>query len=255
MASLAGSPDEPNYRRLAMSLREQIHADSFGVNDPLPTEQALTKKHGLSRQTVRRAYLELVSEGLVYRVPGRGTFVTPHSSRYRRAFGSVTDLMNLTLDTEMEVQSPLTGTYDEEIAARLQVDRRVLYSLTFRRIHNDVVFCVTRVYLPPRIGELLESHEELLVEDERSTHTIIGLIESHGITIGEAEQSTSAVIATDDDAAVLNCAAGDPLLHIERLYFDQKGSPVELAINEYVSERFTHQLRLARDTRHMHAVS
>src|SRR5690625_2678404 len=187
MASLAGTPDEPSYRRLANSLREQILTDTFGSNDPLPTEQALTQKHGLSRQTVRRAYLELVSEGLVYRVPGRGTFVTPSASRYRRAFGSVTDLMNLTLDTELEVLSPLTGTYDEKVAANLQVTDRVLYDLKFRRFHHKAVFCVTHVFVPRRIGELLETHTELLAEKERSPHTIIGLIESHGVTIAEAE--------------------------------------------------------------------
>ena len=254
MAELGGAPNEPSYRRLAATLREEVLSDAFGANDPLPTEQALTKAHGLSRQTVRRAYLELVSEGLIYRVPGRGTFVTPTSSRYRRAFGSVTDLMNLTLDTELEILSPLTGTFDEEIAARLQVTKRVLYALTFRRFHNNEVFCTTHVYLPQKVGALLESHEELLVEEERSAHTVIGLLESHGVTIGEAEQTTTAVAASEMDAANLDCDAGDPLLHIERLYFDETGSPVELAISNFVPERFTHQLRLARDARQMRAV-
>lgn len=239
-------PGESRYRALARSLREQILDDRFAEDEALPTEQALAAAHGLGRQTVRRAFLELVSEGLVFRVPGRGTFVTPKGSRYRRQFSSVDDLMNLTLDTELEVVDPLTGMYDEEVAERLQITGRSMYSVRFRRLHRGEVFCVTQVYLPSRIGASLEEMPELVERGHRSEFTIIGLLESRRVRIAEAEQVTTAVAASPDHAALLGCEVGAPLLHIERLYIDNSGVPVEYAISDFLPDHYSHRIHLGR---------
>ena len=239
-------PGETRYRLLARSLREEILEDRFGEDEPLPTETALAESFGLSRQTVRRAFLELVSEGLVFRVPGRGTFITPKGSRYRRQFSSVDDLMNLTLDTELEVLEPLTGTYDPEVAERLALKGRSMYSIYFRRLHRGEVFCTTKVFLPPHVGAPLEEMSDLVEPGHRSEITIIGLLESRGVTIAEAEQVTTAVAASEQQAATLGCLVGAPLLHIERLYIDAKGVPVELAVSDFLPEHFSHRLRLGR---------
>lgn len=239
-------PGESSYRLLARSLRQQILEDRFAEGQPLPTELALAEKHGLGRQTVRRAYLELVNEGLVYRVPGRGTFVTSKQSRYRRLFGSVDDLMNLTLDTELELVCPLTGMYDAEVAERLQLTSRSMYSVVFRRLHRGEVFCTTRVYLPQQIGSALEDLPSLVEVGHRSRITIIGLLESRGIAILDAEQNITAVPASADDAELLDCEAGSALLHIERLYFDAAHAPVEYAVSDFLPAYYSHRLRLGR---------
>lgn len=242
-------PGEARYRALARALREQILEDRFAEDEALPTEQALAEAHGLSRQTVRRAFLELVSEGLVFRVPGRGTFVTPKGSRYRRQFSSVEDLMDLTLDTELEVVDPLTGMYDEAVAERLRITGRSMYSVRFRRLHRGEVFCMTRVYLPSRIGASLEEMPALVEEGHRSKFTIIGLLESRGVTVAEAEQVTTAIAASRDHAALLGCKLGSPLLHIERVYIDDSGVPVEYAVSDFLPEHYSHRIHLGRGTR------
>jgi GntR family transcriptional regulator of arabinose operon len=56
-------------------LRAAIAQGRYGPGDPLPSERELCSSEGLSRTTVRRAIQQLVEEGLVYRVPGSGTYV------------------------------------------------------------------------------------------------------------------------------------------------------------------------------------
>lgn len=66
------APDHP-YVQLAAMLRERIRSGQIG---PLmPSIMELTEETGLAVGTVRRAVKILVDEGLVYTVPGRGTFV------------------------------------------------------------------------------------------------------------------------------------------------------------------------------------
>lgn len=239
-------PGEPRYRTLARSLRGQIRDNRFAENEALPTEQALAEAHGLSHQTVRRAFLELVSEGLVFRVPGRGTFVTPQRSRYRRQCSSVHDLMNLTFDTELDVVDPLTGAYDEAVAEQLRITERSMYSVRFLRLHRGEVVCPTQVYLPSRIGAALEAMPALVEQGHRGEFTIIGLLESRGATIAEAEQVTTAVAASADHAALLACDVGTPLLHIERLYIDDSGVPIEYATSDFLPDQYSHRIHLGR---------
>src|SRR6478752_10797326 len=93
----------PAYQVLREQLRAEIRGGRYADGARLPTESELAEHHGLSRQTVRRAFQDLVAEGMVYRVPGRGTYAREPGRRYLRQLGSIEDLMSLSDDTTMEV--------------------------------------------------------------------------------------------------------------------------------------------------------
>lgn len=68
---------EPSYRQLAGQLRERITSGQIPPREPLPSITELAEETGLARGTVRKALGVLADEGLVYSVPGRGTFAGP----------------------------------------------------------------------------------------------------------------------------------------------------------------------------------
>jgi DNA-binding GntR family transcriptional regulator len=70
----------PIYRQIAGILRRQIESGEMEADDRLPSESDLVGTYGVSRVTARRAVDLLRSEGLVYTVPQRGTFVTAKRS-------------------------------------------------------------------------------------------------------------------------------------------------------------------------------
>jgi DNA-binding GntR family transcriptional regulator len=67
------SPEHP-YVQLAGLLRERIRAGKIGPR--IPSIMELADESELSAATVKRALALLRDEGLIYTVPGRGTFVT-----------------------------------------------------------------------------------------------------------------------------------------------------------------------------------
>lgn len=240
-------PGESRYRILTQLLRERIYQGEF-EDRPLPPEIALAEEFGLSRQTVRRAFQELVSEGLVYRVRGSGTFVRPRETRYNRAFGSVDDLLQLQLDTKFELTEPLHRVSDMSLAVRMRQDFPDLWALTFRRHHRGKAFCLTRVYLPPRIGSGLSTVAELRDPELVTGITVISLIESRGFDIAEAEQVITATAASVDLSDTLGTPVGSPLLHIERTYLDRRGQALELAVSDFLPGEYQHRTRLGRRT-------
>lgn len=238
--------EQPGYRRLAAALREEIRAQTWAEGETLPTDEELGERFGVSRQTVRRAYLDLVNEGLVYRVPGRGTFITPSHLRYHRAFETVDDLLALSQDTELEIVEPLGGDFDATAATQLQLTGRLMYGLRFLRRHQGSVFCHTSVHLPPDIGHVIDDEDAFAEVGTHSTRTVIGALAERGIQISGAEQSMTARGADETDAARLGCQVGHPLLHVERLYVDASGRPVEWAVSDFLPEHYTHRLHLGR---------
>jgi len=68
---------EPAYRKVAGALMERIVGRQLSDGDQLPTEIELARQFGVNRSTVREAYRELESRGLLGRRPGsKRMFVT-----------------------------------------------------------------------------------------------------------------------------------------------------------------------------------
>jgi GntR family transcriptional regulator len=237
------------YVRLAHELREAIRRHEYPEGVRLPTEAELAVSVGVSRQTVRRAFQDLVAEGLVRRVPGRGTFAAPREEQYLRQFSSIEDLMALSLDTTMRLVSPLRRQVDIEAAGRLRLAADRVDQLAFLRLHEDIPFCLTTVHLPPHIGELLTAHPEVTEQGTHSRATVIGLLEGRlPEPIAEAEQSVTVSLAGPEVAAQLGCSPGHPLLRIDRLYLASSGVPVELSVSHFLPEHYSYRVRLRRNT-------
>ena len=250
--SLRAVPDRPGeviaYRQVASDLRQGIAAGRYPTGQRLPTEAELVTATGLSRQTVRRAFQELAAEGVIYRVRGRGTFAVPGDGKYLRSFGSVDDLMALSLDTEMQVVEPLHVLASLDIAGRLHVDDDTVMTMSFQRLHENVPFCYTRVHLPMKLGRRLRDLPELADLAEpgaRGRLTVISLVERvSDRPIHSAVQNATAEAATADIARRLGCATGLPVLRIDRVYRDSELQPLELAVNHFNPDRYSYRIQL-----------
>lgn len=246
---MTSSGSLPAYRTLAEHLRTGILQGQYPDGVPLPTEAELVSDRGLSRQTVRRAFQELVAEGMVTRIPGRGTFAAPRDRKYLRQFGSIEELMGLSADTELEVVEPLTTRVDVTAAGRLRTDTDTVASLAFLRRHGDQPLCLTETSFPTAIGELLSDIPALSRVGARSSMTVIGALDARlDRPITSADQSITAVGANGHIARALHCQTGTPLLRIDRVYFDGADTAIELAVSYFLPDVYSYRVRLNRNT-------
>lgn len=66
----------PIYEQIFNSVVELIITGSLRENDQLPSVRTLAKQTGVNPNTVAKAYTELERLGIIYSVPGRGSFIS-----------------------------------------------------------------------------------------------------------------------------------------------------------------------------------
>ena len=154
--------------------------------------------------------------------------------------------MSLSDDTTMEVIDGLRRRVDVDAARRLRLDDDIVHTLVLRRLHDGIPFGHTVIHLPPTVaGSLAECAE--LRTGAASTHTVISLLEPHlGTPIAEAAQSITVAFADSATAHAVDTTEGHPMLRVDRLYSDERGRAVELAVSHFLPEQYTYRVTLRR---------
>jgi DNA-binding GntR family transcriptional regulator len=248
--SVAHTGERPiAYQTLAADLRAALAAGHFANGHRLPTEAELSAEYGVSRQTVRRALQDLVAEGLVFRVRGKGTFATPVTpgAEYLRSFGSVHDFIGLSEDTSLETIWPFERKADVEAASRLHLATDQVYAGLFRRLHEGVPFNLAHIFLPPEVGRAVVDSGELPGPGEAKPLTILSVVDK---VLSQpsvaAHQSITAVPMPNHLAGFIDCDPDSAVMRIDRLYLDGSGRPVHLAVNYFNPTRYSYRLELRR---------
>ena len=66
---------KPLHKQLEEIILQNLENEVWKPNTRIPSESELSREYGVSRMTIRVTLERLVSNGLLYRVPGKGTFV------------------------------------------------------------------------------------------------------------------------------------------------------------------------------------
>jgi len=84
----------PKYRLVKDYVLSQIENNELGKDGRIPSEAEFSKLLGVSSITVRKALAELVNEGVIYRVRGKGSFVVDRGNAADKASSYVTFVMS-----------------------------------------------------------------------------------------------------------------------------------------------------------------
>lgn len=221
-----------------VQVREYVRSlvEGSSPGSPAPSERELVHMFGVARMTVRQAMDALVVEGLLERIPGRGTFV----ARPRRTTSPVagfTDEMNrrgllsesVTLLARREQAGP-------GVARALGITEgdAVIHWKRLRRADASPV-CVEDAYL----NEILLPG---FLQGGMPT-SLYSELASRGLRPTWVEDAVSADTATAEEAAHLEITAGAPVLRQQRRAFAEE-RVVEVSRTVYRADRFTLRLQL-----------
>lgn len=183
--------------------------------------------------TARAALQGLVAEGLIYRVSGRGTFVSEPPAR-RRAENLVRFSEEMRrrgrVPSSKLISSESRKAQDDEIHRLRLTDPAHVVAVTRIRLADDVPVALERAVFPGELSALLEV--------DAATHSIHDALGSLGRYPQRGYSSIGADISGDLESHLLGIPTGSALLIEKRLILDQDDRPIELTESRYVSSRY-----------------
>jgi GntR family transcriptional regulator len=229
----------PRYFVIEQALRERIVTMSPG--DPLPSDAMLCREFSVSRMTARNAVQRLAQEGLVDRVPGRGTFVAePPAHR------QVDNLLSFSEQMRRRGQAASSDHVDVEVrpatdeeAKRLELaDGGDVVVLRRLRLADRVPVADEIAVLPGRFAAAIEGVDW-------QTASLHELLVAAGVVPRAGRATITAQSATATDARRLKVRRNAALLVERRLVVDGGGRPVELTESRYAAGRYGLDVRFS----------
>jgi GntR family phosphonate transport system transcriptional regulator len=187
----------------------------------MPSEMELASRFKINRHTLRRAIDELVTDGFVGKIHGKGTFVIRSVIDYeiKSTTRFTENLASQGRQTQSEVLRKIALPASSGVASRLGlVDTEPVALIETLRFVDDLPYS--------KFYHVLKKYES------GSLHRFIG--EHYKITLKRTLSLISAVIAHKDDAELLNTSRECPLLRVKSLNVDASTEePVEYVVTRF----------------------
>ncbi len=215
----------PYHYQLRELLRDEIASGHWEVGERLPSERELCEAFNLSRTTIREAIDALVSEGLLRREKGRGTFIAEPkiTEKWLETPGSFTESMleqGYQLETIVLSLTVENSPYKVSRELRLRTGEPVIVLNRLRTMLQEPILLVTS-YIPQKLCPEL-------VNEDFSRQSLYQLWrEKYNLEITQAKRFMEAVAADELEANLLHVRQGTPLMLIESTAYLEDGTPVE----------------------------
>ncbi|MBR8184528.1 GntR family transcriptional regulator [Burkholderia ambifaria] len=233
----------PLYVQIKDTLRARILDGTYAPHSRMPSEHELCAMFDVSRITVRQALGDLQKEGLLFKLHGKGTFVSKP-----KAFQNVTSLQgfaeamsSMGYEIVNQLRSVRTVKADRHLATKLNVPEGApLVEIHRVRLLNREPVSLEQTWVPEALGKRLAGAD-------LATRDIFLILENDcGVPLGHADVSIDAILADDDIVDALRVEESSPVLRIERLTHDASGTPIDYEHLYFRGDAFQYRLRIDR---------
>lgn len=240
----------PINRNDPLPLHHQVRAYLLGCiergelqpGQQLVQEREYAARFGISLAPVRQAILDLVKEGYLYRVRGRGTFV-----REAKVEEKITILSSFTeslrakgLRAEMRIIGSRLEPAPEGMRKYIAQPNQPVLSLRRVAMVDGEAIALLSAFVP---SELVPGLEAVNLEGRSLYQT---LEERYGIVLARAETAIEVVRCRLEEAALLGISQGTPMMLAEGATYDVSDRFIEFSRVLYRADRFRFTLESFR---------
>jgi GntR family transcriptional regulator len=219
------------HYRLQQAIRRGIETGQWAPGTVIPPERKLAHEFGVSLGTVRTAILNLVSEGLLYRIQGKGTMVAGskmirESIRYYHFVG---DFGRKEAIPKLKLLDLTVAEAVADINRRLKMHHaEKLYRLRRLVLISEKPAVYSCSYLPCSLFPGLDGFQRSRFE---KVPLYLALEDHFGLPTLSNSDLISVAKADRETAGLLMVAENSPILRVEMLAFTYRNLPYEYRIS------------------------
>lgn len=217
---------KPLYMQLEEVIREKLDNQTWPSESIIPSENELSREYGISRMTVRNVITKLVQEGLLFRIPGKGTFVSePKIIAKTLSYAGIREQleqMGYQVSTELLETVAQTGTKD--MCKLFDIEpNSIVYMIRRIRYVKGEPFSLHISYIPAELAPGIEKLD--LVSEQLCTI----LSNEYGLIRENTLETLESVASSKEEAKLLNIPVNHPLLLLQDTIIGENGKPFELS--------------------------
>ena len=231
---LSLKPDEDSSTPLYIQIKNKftlaIRNGLWGPGNSLPSERILAEALGVSRITVRKTIELLLTDGLVERHQGAGTFVKERVEQPISILKGFSDEMRargFKPDTQILESFVRAASPEEAITLSLKPGDEVTY-LKRLRLANGKPIAVEYSVLPKKV----------LPNPFSVKKSLYSTLKSRNCMPVRALQHLRANIVSGTERDLLEATDETPVLYITRIGYLDDGKPIELTHSYYRGDRY-----------------
>ncbi len=228
----------PIYKQIEDEIISNIDDNTYLSNQKLPSEREYAEKYGVNRLTVTKAINHLEELGYVYRIQGKGTFVTDRINKI--TLGSNGESLASSgftaigknrgaLSYSKVIFSSLIYKYPA-MARRLRISPdEPIFALHRVRYMNDIPVLVEYTYVPATYFPHID-------EQDFSMLSLYDYMKKYNRLSVDFRQKLTIMKCPEKEAKYLNIDKNTPVFYFEYLGRTKKGEVVEYTRSYYKSD-------------------
>lgn len=234
----------PLYHQVETLLEAHINGGDWIPEDRLPTEDELCAHFDVSRTVIRRSLLNLENRGLIWRSPGKGTFV----ARPKVRESLIQTLRGFHEDTLAHGHTPSTRILEKDVQPAPEDIARLLDL----RAGTPVVYLKRLRFVDDEPHLISETYLRLdlcpgIVNVDFASRSLYAVLEADcGVTIQRGTRVVEAIAAPPEEASLLQIEPGAPLLLLRSLMVTSEDIPFEYSIGMHRADRSRFEIELLR---------
>lgn len=225
------------YQKIAADIKEDILNGKFKPNEQLPFEKELCEKFNASKMTVKKALDLLVSEGLVVKRRGSGSFIKDITNEEIEGIIEKKQFSGLTntypgLEVKSKILDFKIVNADAEVANVFKVDIDDFVYLIHRvRYVEGEPLVIEKTYIPLYIAQGLKKSD--------AKGSIYNFLQRKlNLKIQSAHSTVRAKKADKLDKENLLLGDDEPIIEVERVGYLDNGKVFEYSFSRHRYDKF-----------------
>lgn len=224
----------PLYQQLAHSIKKAVDEQKLKENDKIPAENEFCKIYDLSRTTVRQALDILEKDGYIYKLRGKGSYVsTPKIYQNRSSFSKFyDDMRSLGKVPVSKIISLKIKVADAYVREKMQLEENeMLCQIKWIRYGNNEPLIYETINLNYKLVDGIETKELT----DKKLYDILS--EEYGIKMTHGKELFYPCKLDINEAKNLGLKENDLGMKVERVVFQGK-DVVEYTTSTVRGDRF-----------------